>query len=189
MINSSNLPKETIRDFKLLGFYVAVIWIIEIANQAFQHGLNQYGLVPREFEQIYGVITVHFLHWGFGHLISNTLPLLFLGSMVCLSGQALRVSISIAVISGIAVWIFARSGTHVGASGLVMGYWGYLISKALFDRSLKNLLIGIITIALYGGIVFSLFDFRASVSFEGHLFGFASGVLVAWGFSRLKANN
>ena len=180
---------QSIRDYKVLLFFIALLWIIELINLLIGHQLNQFALRPRDLSGVYGIFTVHFLHWDFAHLLSNSIPLAFLGFLVCATGRALVVTVTIMLSTGVAVWLFARNGLHAGASGLVMGYWGYLISNALFDRSLKNLFIGIITIALYGGIVFSLLDFRATTSFEGHLFGFAAGVAVAWGYSKRLGNN
>nr|WP_246722968.1 rhomboid family intramembrane serine protease [Aliikangiella sp. G2MR2-5] len=165
---------------KLLGFFLVLLWLIEIVNLVVEHRLNQFALLPRDVSQLYGIVSIHFLHWNFGHLFSNTLPVAILGIMVCIKGNAEKVTLSIMLITGTLVWLFARSGLHAGASGLVMGYWGYLISSAIFDRNLKSLMIAIITIALYGGIVFSLLDFRQSVSFEGHLFGFLAGIFSAW---------
>jgi len=174
------LNKQAIRDFQFILFLVAFMWILEIINMVMNHSLNNFSIYPRIPEKLYGIVTMHFLHWNLAHIISNSLPLLFLGFLVSSLGKARQVTLLIAVLSGSLVWLFARNGTHAGASALVMGYWGYLISCAIFERSLKNILIAIITIVIYGGIVFSLIDFRATISFEGHLFGFISGIISAW---------
>jgi membrane associated rhomboid family serine protease len=174
------LNKQAIKDFQFILFLVAFMWILEIINMVMNHSLNNFSIYPRELEKLYGIFTMHFLHWNLTHIISNSLPLLFLGFLVSNLGKTKQVTLVIMLLSGLLVWLFARNGTHAGASALVMGYWGYLISCAIFERSLRSILIAIITIAIYGGIVLSLIDFRASISFEGHLFGFVSGIVSAW---------
>ena len=174
------MNKKAIKDFQFILFLIAFMWIIEIINMVLNHGLNNFSIYPRNPEKLYGIVTMHFLHWNLAHIISNSLPLVFLGFLVSNLGKTKPVTLFIMLLSGLCVWLFARVGTHAGASALVMGYWGYLISCAIFERSLKSILIAIITIAIYGGIVFSLIDFRSSISFEGHLFGFLSGIVSAW---------
>lgn len=173
------MQKQSLRDFQILLFLVALMWLIEIANFFMLHQINEYALVPRQLNGLPGIVTMHFLHWNFQHLIANSLPLLALGFLVCATGKAKPVTLLIMLVSGILIWLFARHGSHAGASGLVMGYWGFLISNAIFDRSLKNLLIAVLTIILYGGIALVLLDFKASTSFEGHIFGLLSGILSA----------
>ena len=173
------MDARAIKDYKVLLFFVAVIWLIEIVNLYLGHSLNSFGLVPRQPERLFGIVTMHFLHGGLAHLIANTLPLLVLGFLVSATHRSLQVTATIAILTGCLVWLAARNGQHVGASGLVMGYFGYLVSCAFFDRSLKNIILMLLTIVLYGGLVFSLIDFRAWISFEGHIFGFASGIISA----------
>ena len=174
------MNQKTVSDYRLLLFYAAIIWILEITNLILDHQINRFALQPREISGLPGIITMHFLHWNLVHIISNTIPLLILGFFVCSTGKGVKVTLSIMLISGGLVWLLARNGIHAGASGLVMGYWGYLISNAVFHRSLKNILLAILTILFYGGIVFSLIDFRSNISFEGHIFGFFAGIISAW---------
>lgn len=172
--------KQVLKDYKFVLFLVMLMWFIEIINMTISHRLNDFSVIPRVPEKLYGIITMHILHWNMGHIISNTVPFLFLGFLVSSHGLVKQVTLFISLLSGILVWLFARDGIHAGASALVMGYWGYLISCAFFERSLKNALIAIITILVYGSIIFNLLDFRLTVSFEGHIFGFISGVISAW---------
>ncbi len=171
---------KAVNDYKIFLFFIVLIWAIEIVDIVLSYDLRAFALRPREVGSLYGVITMHFLHNGFGHLISNSVPLLILGFFVSALGKMRQVTFLIMLLSGLLVWIFARDGLHAGASGLVMGYWGYLISNAFFHRSFKNISIAIITILIYGGAVFTLLDFRTEISFEGHIFGFLSGITSAW---------
>jgi len=159
---------------------IALMWGLEIANMIFDHTLNHFALVPRQASKFFGILAMHFLHWNIPHLLSNTLPLVILGFLVCVNGKGKQVTLSIMLLTGLLVWLFARDGVHAGASGLVLGYWGYLLSSAFFERSFRNSLIAIVTFLIYGGIVISLLDFRDSTSFEGHIFGFIAGIFSAW---------
>ena len=177
---SDRWMRKVINDYKLVLFFIALIWGVEIVNQFLKHDLNEFALHPREVGSLYGVISMHFLHNGLGHLLSNTIPLLILGFFVSALNKIRLVTLLIMVLTGLLVWFFARDGVHVGASGLVMGYWGYLISNAFFHRSFKNISVSVITIFIYSGAVMTLFDFRDGISFEAHIFGFISGVFSAW---------
>ena len=166
-------------DYRVFLFLVASIWSAAVVNAFFDNALNDFALIPRQYEKIYGVVSMHFLHANFGHLVSNTIPLLLLGFMVTALGNIWRVTLIVMIVCGSLVWIFARDGLHLGASGLVMGYWGYLISNAVFCRSLKSIFIAIVALFLYGGSLYTLLDFRPVISFEAHLSGFLSGVVAA----------
>ena len=156
------------------------MWILEIINLLLNNSLNEFALIPRVPEKLYAIVTMHFLHGNLPHIISNTLPLLGLGLLVSSLGQVRKVTFSIMILSGLMVWLFARMGLHLGASALVMGYWGYLVNCAIFEHSLKNMFVAVITLIVYGGIILTLTDFRESISFEGHIFGFMSGIICAW---------
>lgn len=170
---------KAINDFKVVLFVIALMWGLEIANLVFDHQINQLALIPRHVDRLFGIIGMHFLHWSIPHLLANTLPLLVLGFFVCIDGKAGKVTLTIMLLTGILVWLFGRNGVHAGASGLVLGYFGYLLSSAYFERSIKNIILAIITVLIYGGIVISLVDFRDSISFEGHIFGFLAGIISA----------
>ena len=171
---------KKINGFRFILFFIALIWVIALVDLVLKLELTQYAIRPRDPDRLYGVVSMHFLHNGFQHLLSNTIPLLVLGYFVAWLDQTLKVTVIVMLATGVLVWLFARDVIHAGASGLVMGYWGYLISSAFFKRSLKSISIAIITLIVYGGAVFMLFDFRASISFEGHIFGFVAGIFSAW---------
>ena len=122
------------------------------------------------------------MHDGFWHLLSNTGPLVVLGGLVGVRGAGvlLAVSVFIAVFAGAGVWLVARDGVHIGASGLVFGYFGYLVARGFVERSLMSLLIAVAVAVFYGGLIFGLLPLDRFISWEGHLFGLIGGVLLAW---------
>lgn len=173
------MNSKDFKDFKALLFIVSVMWIITLTGTVLGEQPKILALIPRQVHSLYAIVSMHFLHWDLKHLIANSLPLLVLGFFVCATGKARQLTMALMIFTGILTWLFARHGAHAGASGLVMGFWGFLITRAFFERSFKNILISLLTIIFYGGIVYSLLDFRAQTSFEGHLFGFIVGVLSA----------
>jgi len=174
------LNKQVFKDYQFILWLFSIMWLVEMINLLLGDKLNVLSIYPRVPEKLYGIATMHFFHWNLTHILSNSLPLLFLGFLVSNLGKVRQVTLLIILLSGLMVWLFARNGSHAGASALVIGYWAYLISCAIFERSLKSILIAIVTAVIYGGIVFSLIDFRSSISFEGHMFGFISGIISSW---------
>ena len=164
----------------LLGC-MALLWSIECVNALLGHRLNRWGILPRTFAGLVGIPLSPFLHGSFAHLILNTVPLVTLGSFVAFYGTRifLTVSLWIILLSGAALWLFGRSAYHVGASSVLFGYFGYLVARGWYERSITALLVAFLTLVLYGGIVWGVLPTRSYISWEGHLFGLLAGVLVA----------
>jgi membrane associated rhomboid family serine protease len=173
----------------LVGF-VAVIWIVEIANILMGHGLSAYGIVPRTQEGLRGIPLSPFLHAGIGHVLSNTVPLLALGGFTALRARGAFpwISLAIIIVGGAGVWVIGRSAVHVGASGLVFGYFGYLVAKGWYDKSILSVLVAVIVIVVFGwGMLSGILPVGGFISWEGHLCGLLTGVLVAW-ITRARGN-
>ncbi|WP_261843518.1 rhomboid family intramembrane serine protease [Aliamphritea ceti] len=173
-------------EFKWLIGFIGLLWLIEWVNQITGGGLRIYGLIPRHFEYVYGIVTAPLLHGGVGHLLGNTVPLVLLGIMVIQIRSVLIISAFVILLSGLLVWLFGRTSIHIGASGVVMGYWGFLLSYGWFTRSFRAVFYSVITILLYGGLIYTLLDFSEQVSFEMHIAGFVSGVICAWWLAKCK---
>ncbi|MFD2204062.1 rhomboid family intramembrane serine protease [Kiloniella antarctica] len=170
--------------------FVGLMWGIFFLNWAFSGYLNTYGLIPRRIDGLPGIVLSPFLHANYVHLISNTVPLLVMGSFVALEGKwrFWIVAISIAIIGGVLVWLTGRGYNHIGASGVVYGLFAYVLGRAWWQRNFVSILLAIVVLALYSGIISTLFVFQSGISFEGHLFGFLSGGLVAyWSWGNKKS--
>jgi membrane associated rhomboid family serine protease len=165
----------------IFGF-VLVIWIVELVNLLLGHRLNSLGILPRSLVGLPGILLAPFLHNGIGHVLLNTIPFVILGWLVILYGPRvfLEVSLLVILVSGGGVWLFGRPGYHVGASGLIFGYFGFLVARSWHERSLSSIIIAVVTIVLYGGILWGLLPLRTGVSWEAHLFGLLAGALAAW---------
>jgi len=174
-----NLPvKKNL--YWILGF-VVLIWAIELINFSIGHRLSNWGILPRTLKGLKGIPLSPFLHASLIHVMMNTIPLAVLGGFVLLHGRQIffEISIIIILVSGTALWLLGRSSYHVGASGLIFGYFGYLVLRAWYDRSLKSFIIAFVTVVLYGGIIWGLLPTFSRISWEGHLFGLLAGILAA----------
>jgi membrane associated rhomboid family serine protease len=168
----------------ILGGFVALIWIVELVDWLILNGtLDAYGVRPRTITGLRGILFMPFLHRGFGHLLANTIPIFILGWLVMVRRTAdifLVAAVTI-LVGGVGVWLFGGSNSvHVGASGLIFGFFGFLLARAIFERSLAAIALAIVVFLLYGGIIWGVLPGQNGVSWQGHLFGFVGGVLAAY---------
>jgi membrane associated rhomboid family serine protease len=171
---------------------VAVMWLVELVDSVFlDDAWERQGILPRTISGLDGIVWAPFLHGSFGHLASNTVPFLILGGIIVATRDVrtwVLVTLIVAAAGGLAVWVLARGKVHLGASILVFGYIGYLLVAGFVERSLMGVVIGVVVFLLYGGtLVFGILPVRTGVSWEGHLFGAAAGVLAAFAVSRRRS--
>lgn len=167
----------------LLGI-VGLMWLLEFVDTLFLgQRLNSLGIHPRDLAGLPNILLAPFLHAGFTHLIANTVPFAVLGGIILARsvGEFVGVSLVILTVSGLGIWQIGGSNTvHFGASGMVFGYFGYLLFRGIFERSLPSIFIAVVVAAAYGSILFGVLPGQRGVSWEGHLFGFLGGALAAW---------
>ncbi|GAO09333.1 rhomboid family intramembrane serine protease [Streptomyces lydicamycinicus] len=173
----------------MLG-WVALLWLLEGVDFATGGALDTFGITPREPAELADVVPAAFLHFGFGHLVANTLPLLLLGLVAALrSGvrRFLAVAALIILTSGLGVWFTAAPDSNTaGASGVVFGLFGYLLVRGFIERKLLDIGIGLVVGVLYGSILWGALPTDSGISWQGHLFGLIGGVLAAFVF-RVRA--
>lgn len=166
----------------LVGLLVAAMWISEIVDTALNNRLDQYGIQPHEADGLIGIATAPFLHGGFGHLIGNTVPFVVMGVLIALSGAArvLMVTLIVALVSGLGTWLVAPENTnHIGASGVVFGFATFLIARGFYNRSLIEIAVGVVVVALFGVSLLGGLAPQEGISWQGHLFGAIGGVVAA----------
>ncbi len=168
--------------FQPVLILVALIWIVEVVNLFLGHRLVSFGIFPRSFTGLIGIPLAPMLHSGFWHAVSNTVPLLILGALTLAGGKRMfwETTVNVTLLTGALVWIFARGVYHVGASGLVFGYFGVILARAYIKRSITAIAIAIVTVIAYGGLLWGILPLRSYVSFESHLFGLIAGFVVVW---------
>jgi len=165
---------------KILVIIASLMVVLQLFNSATGNALNGWGVVPRDISSLPGILVAPWIHTGWSHLLNNLSGLVVLGSLVSLSSlkRFLVASCFIVIASGVLVWLLARPGMHIGASGWVFGLWGVLLGQAWFNRNVGNLVVALFVLAFYGGLVFGLLP-RAALSFEYHVFGALCGVIFA----------
>ncbi|ARP72304.1 rhomboid family intramembrane serine protease [Streptomyces pluripotens] len=169
--------------FVMFGFLVAV-WLVQLANYADQYALSRnYGLVSGDLGTLPNVLTAPFLHWSWAHIESNSGPLFVFGFLAAYRGvvRFFGLSLLVALASGLTVWFLERGDVEtVGASGLIFGYFGYVVVRGLFDRHLIDTLIGVVMAASFAYLLTVAVPGTPGVSWLGHLGGLAGGLLGAW---------
>jgi membrane associated rhomboid family serine protease len=168
----------------ILGGFVLLIWFLELVDSLILSGsLDTLGVQPRTLVGLRGILFMPFLHNGFGHVLANTIPFFILGWLVMLGGipQFFVVVAVTMIVSGLGTWLFGSSNSvHIGASGLVFGFLGFLITRAYFERSLVSIALALFVFVLYGGILLGALPLQSGISWQGHLFGFIGGALAAY---------
>lgn len=167
---------------------VFLMWGIFAVESLYSTDFGIFGIWPREFRGLLGLITAPLLHGNSYHLISNTFPLLFLGTTVFFFYDriAIRVFFQCYFVPNFLVWLFARPNIHIGASGLIYGLASFLIFYGIFRKDIKSLLLSIVITLLYGTLIYGVFPNQYGVSWESHLFGAVVGALSASIYARKK---
>lgn len=185
VIVSLFIPIDWQTQAKILRDCIVMAWLVGVINFAYLGGgLNRLlGIRPREPLGLLGVLFSPILHRNAGHLIANTLPFAILGWLVLLQGtdNFYAVSVVILLVSGLGTWLLGRPAIHLGASGLIFGYLGYLIARGYLEVTLMTLGLAFVVMLLYGDRVWTMLpdSENTALSWEGHLFGFLGGVLAA----------
>jgi membrane associated rhomboid family serine protease len=193
MTMPDTLPDRARANFRLalrlaLGF-VVVLWLVQLVNAALGVGPDDLGVRPRDVRGLTGVLFAPLVHAGFGHLVANTAPLLVLGTaMLYLYPDAsLRVLPAIYFGPGVAVWLFARGGDHVGASGLVYGLASYVFVAGVIRRDRRAIATSLLVSFLYGALVWGVLPIEPHVSWETHLAAALIGIALAIALRRRDA--
>jgi membrane associated rhomboid family serine protease len=140
------------------------------------------GVVPRRASGLVGIITAPFVHANVAHFAANLPPFIVLGALVLRRNEAgfIEVAATIALAEGALLWMFGRNAAHIGMSGVIFGFLGYLLAIAWFTRTANDLLVAGGVLVFYGGMLAGIRPVRDGTSWEGHLFGLLVGLGRAW---------
>jgi len=166
-----------------------ICWLVLGLDSLIWHGrLAQHGIILRHLSGLTGIVWAPFLHASFRHLAANTLPLLILGAIICGRSRSEFVVVTVAgiLLGGGLTWLIARNASHIGASGLIFCYFGYIASMAWFRRTFGTLCLSVVCVLGYGGILRGIFPTTTAVSWESHLAGLIAGVVLASLMAKLK---
>lgn len=174
----------------ILGGTVALMWILEFFDlMVFRGKLNYFGIIPGSIIGLRGILFAPFLHGDFLHLAANTIPFVTLGWLIMLreTSDFFIVSAISMLVSGLGVWLFAPPNSiHIGASGVVFGYLGYLLFRGYFQRSPGAIILSLIVGLVYGSMIWGVLPTQLGISWQGHLFGFIGGAIAARLLSRKR---
>ena len=167
---------------------VGIMWAIEVIDTVvLGRSLNAIGIHPRDVGRAWQIPLAPFLHGDFGHLISNTGPLLWLGAMVSVwgVGEFLLVTAGITVFGGAGTWLIGRTAVHQGGSLLALGFFGYLIARGAIERRAIAVALAILTVYWYGYAAWGILPGAPRISWESHLSGMLAGGAI--GYVRARA--
>jgi membrane associated rhomboid family serine protease len=174
----------------MVGF-LGLLWILQVVNWADGYRLDtEFGILPEHVSRLGDIFTAPFLHFSWQHIEGNSVPLFVLGVLAAYRSitRFLLTSLIVAVTSGLAVWFFQPSNElTVGASGLIFGYFGYVLVRGFFDRNFLDISVGLVAGALYWTILQVAIPGTPGVSWIGHIGGLVGGVLAAWLLRSRKA--
>ncbi|PSR19055.1 rhomboid family intramembrane serine protease [filamentous cyanobacterium CCP3] len=181
--DSTTMPEGFREGVLLLAYLLVLMWALAVVD--FITGrqfLNRLSIRPRSIEGLPGIAIAPLLHGGFGHLAANSGPLVILGTVILLQGLEVLglVTVFCWLFSGAGIWLLGRPGTrHLGASGVVFGYLGYILLRGYFERSPAAIAAAVVVGLLYGSALWGLLPLQRGKSWVGHGMGFAAGVIVA----------
>jgi membrane associated rhomboid family serine protease len=175
---------------KWLGWILGFMLIVEIVNLLTGRMLSAFGVIPRTPSSLGFIFTAPFIHGSVTHFASNMVTLAVFTALVFQFGRVrfVQVSLLLITLTGLLVWVFGRSAIHIGASGVIYGYFGYLVLAGMLSRKVTLTLISIFVAIFYGTMIFGVLPSSPYISWESHLFGFLSGLIVAY-FMRDKAKS
>jgi membrane associated rhomboid family serine protease len=163
--------------------FLGLLWLVQLINWADSYHLDRFGILPHAESHLGDIFTAPLIHFSWQHLEGNSIPFLVLGFLAAYRGLAkfVAVTLIVTITSGLAVWFF-QSSTEltVGASGLIFGYFGYVLVRGLFDRNVIDIVAGVLAGVLYFGILAVAIPGTPGVSWIGHAGGLAGGVLAGW---------
>ncbi|GAA1239991.1 rhomboid family intramembrane serine protease [Prauserella halophila] len=175
-------PKPLAAGIVALAFIV-VLYVIELIDVILPARLDDGGIVARSLGGLDGIAWAPLLHHGWAHLLANTVPVLVFAFLAMAGGigQWVMVTATIWLVGGLGVWLTAAPGDiTVGASGLAFGWLAFLLVRGVFNRSLAQLAVAAVLLAIWGGMLWGVLPGQAGISWQGHLFGALGGVLAAW---------
>lgn len=181
MKKDTNYSRLLYSAFPWLLFLLAM-WLLFYANKEYALHYAEYGVFPRQLSGLKGIAFSPLIHGSFEHILNNSLPLLILGSaMFYFYGKlGVKVSLILYFLSGFLVWLSGRESYHIGASGLIYAFAGFLFMSGILRKEKSLVALSLLVAFLYGSLFWGIFPVKEGISWEGHLWGGIAGFVLAW---------
>jgi membrane associated rhomboid family serine protease len=168
--------------------FVIVLWIVKLLELYFNVSFAEFGVLPRVFKGLRGVVLSPLIHGDFNHLIDNSIPLFFVGFALVYfyRSYSYRIFFLSYFFSGLGTWIIGRNSFHIGASGVIYALASFLFFSGIIRKNNRLIAISLIVIFMYGGLVWGIFPSMQHMSWEGHLSGGLTGWILSIVFRKLE---
>jgi len=165
-----------------VSYVVGIMLVIEAINMFTGRYFNQFSIFPRDINHLVYIFTAPFLHANFTHFVSNVVTLATFALLLLQFGgkRFAQVTFGLILLTGLLVWMFGRASYHLGASGIIYGYFGYLVFAGFLSKRLFLIIISVVVAFFYGGMIWGVLPSQPYISWESHLFGFIAGLCLAW---------
>lgn len=172
------------RGISFLGkpfFLVILMWMVYWVDDRYFLDLYQWGILPRDIKGLRGILFSPLLHGSLSHLGANSLPVLILGGALYYfyPKVATKIVIYSWLFGGLLVWVFARDNFHIGASGVIYSFAGFIFLSGILRWQVNLLALSFLTAFLYGSLFWGILPYDPTISYEGHLFGGIVGFALA----------
>jgi len=180
------LKRKNLTSLKFSAIVLIIIWSVKIFEIVFDYDFTEYGVLPRKFNGLIGILFSPLIHSDINHLLSNSLPVIILCLLIFnfYSQIAKKIFIYLYFISGLWLWCIGRESFHIGASGLIYAMASFLFFSGILRKNSQLSAVALLVIFIYGGLFWGLFPIHKNVSWEGHLTGFIAGILVSFIFRK-----
>ena len=170
----------------LPSVFVLLFWVVEIVEQTLGYTFVTFGVYPLHLKGIPGIFLSPFIHSDYKHLIANSVPFFILMAMLIYFYRRIsyRIFFQLYLLSGVFVWLTAREAWHIGASGVVYAMAAFHLVSGIIRNDTRLLTLSVTVVFLYGGLVWGMFPIQPGISWEGHLWGAISGVILAFGYRK-----
>ena len=180
------MKRKNLTSLKFSAIVLIIIWSVKIFEIVFDYDFTEYGVLPRKFNGLIGILFSPLIHSDVNHLLSNSLPVIILCLLIFnfYSQIAKKILIYLYFISGLWLWCIGRESFHIGASGLIYAMASFLFFSGILRKNSQLSAVALLVIFIYGGLFWGLFPIHKNVSWEGHLTGFVAGILVSFIFRK-----
>ena len=180
------MKRKNLTSLKFSAIVLIIIWSVKIFEIVFDFDFTEYGVLPRKFNGLIGILFSPLIHSDVNHLLSNSLPVIILCLLIFnfYSQIAKKIFIYLYFISGLWLWCIGRESFHIGASGLIYAMASFLFFSGILRKNSQLSAVALLVIFIYGGLFWGLFPIHKNVSWEGHLTGFIAGILVSFIFRK-----